>query len=224
MAAVIRIPVQDVPPIGRTEATKLARAEYERFLALLRALGPDDWDRPTDCTRWTVKDVAAHVISTPQIGWRQMPGMVLRNLGRGYNTLIFREVKRRSERETRESILADFERFATSTHHVPTTTSVEPLMDVLVHHQDIVRPLGLRRAMPPAAAAAAADRSRTLSLLMGSRRVVRGTRMVATDVDWARGSGPTITGPAQELLMLCSGRSPDPDLVSGDGLALLATR
>ena len=199
-------------------------AERAALAATLAGLSDEQWAHDTLCPGWTVKDVAAHVISTPQIGWRQMPGMVLRNVGRGYNTLIFREVKRRSERETRESILADFERFATSTHHVPTTTSVEPLMDVLVHHQDIVRPLGLRRDMPPAAAAAAADRSRTLSLLMGSRRVVRGTRMVATDVDWARGSGPTITGPAQELLMLCSGRSPDPDLVSGDGLALLATR
>lgn len=210
--------------MDREQLWAYTHAERAALAATLAGLSDEQWAHDTLCPGWTVKDVAAHVISTPQTGWRQMPGMVLRNLGRGYNTLIFREVKRRSERETRESILADFERFATSTHHVPTTTSVEPLMDVLVHHQDIVRPLGLRRAMPPEAAAAAADRSRTLSLLMGSRRVVRGTRMVATDVDWARGSGPTITGPAQELLMLCSGRSPDPDLVSGDGLALLATR
>jgi uncharacterized protein (TIGR03083 family) len=62
MTAVIRIPVQDVPPIGRAEATQLARVEYDRFLALLRALEPDDWSRPTDCTRWTVKDVAAHIV------------------------------------------------------------------------------------------------------------------------------------------------------------------
>jgi len=62
MTAVVRIPVQDVPPIGRTEATKLARAEYERFLALLRALGPDDWDRPTDCTGWTVRDMLGHLL------------------------------------------------------------------------------------------------------------------------------------------------------------------
>jgi len=210
--------------MDREQLWAYTHAERAALAATLAGLSDEQWAHDTLCPGWTVKDVAAHVISTPQTGWRQMPGMVLRNLGRGYNTLIFREVKRRSERETRESILADFERFATSTHHVPTTTSVEPLMDVLVHHQDIVRPLGLRRDMPPAAAAAAADRSRTLSLLMGSRRVVRGTRMVATDVDWARGSGPTITGPAQELLMLCSGRSPDPDLVSGDGLALLANR
>jgi hypothetical protein len=37
MTAVVRIPVQDVAPIGRAEATQLARVEYDRFLALLRA-------------------------------------------------------------------------------------------------------------------------------------------------------------------------------------------
>lgn len=62
MTAVVRIPVQDVMPIGRAEATQLARVEYDRFLALLRHVEPDDWNRPTDCTRWTVKDVAAHIV------------------------------------------------------------------------------------------------------------------------------------------------------------------
>ena len=165
-------------------------------------------------------DVAAHVISTPQIGWRQMPPMLARNLGRGYNTMIYREVKRLGARETRASILSDFERYATSTHHVPTTTSVEPLIDALLHHQDIVRPLGRQRAMAPEAAAVAADRVRRLAPLMGTARLLRSIRLVATDVDWERGRGPTVTGPMQELLMLASGRRPDPALVSGDGLHL----
>jgi uncharacterized protein (TIGR03083 family) len=199
-------------------------AERASLAANLAGLDDDQWAHDTLCPGWTVKDVAAHVISTPQIGWRQMPAMAARNFGRGYNTMIYREVKRLGARETPESILADFERFATSTHHVPTTTSVEPLIDALLHHQDIVRPLGLRREMPPEAAAVAADRSRLLWSLMGNRRVVRGTRMVATDIDWVRGSGPTIEGPMQELLMVCSGRAPDPALVSGDGIELLAAR
>jgi len=199
-------------------------AERASLAANLSGLDDDQWAHDTLCPGWTVKDVAAHVISTPQIGWRQMPAMAARNFGRGYNTMIYREVKRLGARETPESILADFERFATSTHHVPTTTSVEPLIDALLHHQDIVRPLGLRREMPPEAAAVAADRSRLLWSLMGNRRVVRGTRMVATDIDWVRGSGPTIEGPMQELLMVCSGRAPDPALVSGDGIELLAAR
>lgn len=203
---------------------KHIHAERAALAATLADLSDVQWEHDTLCPGWTVKDVAAHVISTPQTGWRQLPPMLMRNLGRGYNTMIFREVKRLGERETRESILADFDRFATSTHHVPTTTSVEPLIDALLHHQDVVRPLGLRRDMPPEAAAAVADRARLLWSLMGNRRLLRGTRMVATDIDWTRGDGPTIEGPMQELLMLCSARAADPDLVSGDGLALVATR
>jgi uncharacterized protein (TIGR03083 family) len=62
MAAVIRTAVQDVPPVRRAEAEHLARSEYRRFLEMLCTLGPEDWSRPTDCTRWTVQDVAAHIV------------------------------------------------------------------------------------------------------------------------------------------------------------------
>ena len=199
-------------------------AERAALATTLAELDPADWTHPTLCPGWSVHDVAAHVISTPQVGWRQMSGMFARNLGRGYNTMIYREVRRLGARETRASILADFERFATSRHHVPTTTSVEPLIDALVHHQDIVRPLGRRRAMAPDAAAVAADRVRRLAPLMGTARLLRSVRLVATDIDWARGSGPVVRGPMQELLMIASGRAPDPDLVEGEGLELVPRR
>lgn len=205
----------------KAEIWRHVHAERAALAELLGSLPDEDWSHDSLCAGWSVHDVAAHVISTPQIGWREMGGLVARNLGRGYNTMIFREVKRLGARETRASILADFERYAASTHHVPTTTSVEPLIDALLHHQDIVRPLGRSHAMPPDAAAAAADRVRRLAPLMGTGKLVRSVRLVATDVDWTRGSGPTISGPIQELLMLTSGRAPDPALVSGDGLAAL---
>lgn len=197
-------------------------AERAALAELLAGLPEEDWHHDTLCAGWTVHDVAAHVISTPQTGWGKVAAMGVRNLGRGYNTMIYREVKRLAARETRDSILADFERYADSRHHVPVTTTVEPLVDALVHHQDIARPLGLRHDMAPDAAAVAADRVRRLSFLMGTRRLVGSVRMVATDIDWTRGSGPTVEGPMQELLMLCAGRVPDPALTSGDGLARLA--
>jgi uncharacterized protein (TIGR03083 family) len=207
--------------MDKAEVWHHIHAERAALATTLAGLPAESWRHESLCAGWTVHDVAAHVIATPQIGWRQVAAMSLRNLGRGYNTMIYREVKRTAARETRESILADYERYAGSTHHVPVTTSVEPLVDALVHHQDVVRPLGLTRAMDPRAAAVAADRVRALSFLMGTRRLVKGVRMVATDVDWTRGSGPTVEGPVQELLMLCAGRRPDPDLVTGDGLGLL---
>ena len=195
--------------------------ERRSLAATLAGLDDEQWEQPSLCDGWTVKEVAAHVIAHPQIGWAQMPGMVARNLGRGYNAMIFREVKRLGERSTRESILADFQTYDSSTRKVPTTTPVEPLIDALVHHQDILRPLGLRHEMAPEAAAVAADRSRTLAFLSGSRAVVKGTRMVATDIDWSRGRGPTLTGPVQELLMVCMGRGRVAEGLSGEGTELL---
>lgn len=196
-------------------------SERRALAASLGQLSPDQWRADSLCEGWSVLDVAAHVISNPEIGWAQMPAMVARNLGRGYNSMIFREVKRLGAASTPESVLADFTKHAASTRHVPTTTVVEPLIDALVHHQDIVRPLSLGHEMAPRAAAIAADRCRALSPLMGSRAVVKGTRMVATDLDWARGSGPRICGPMQELLMVCAGRSRVAVELSGDGLELV---
>jgi uncharacterized protein (TIGR03083 family) len=54
--------VADVPPVDRAEATTLATTEYARFADLLRTLPAEAWGLPTDCTRWDVHDVAAHIV------------------------------------------------------------------------------------------------------------------------------------------------------------------
>jgi uncharacterized protein (TIGR03083 family) len=195
-------------------------AERASLAETLAALRVEQWEHPSLCPGWTVRDVAAHVISTPQIRMRELVGLFARNLGRGYNEMILREVQRLGAGQSPERILADFATYADSRQHVATTTVIEPLIDALVHHQDIVRPLGLTHEMDPEAAATAADRCRLLSGLMGSRSVVKGVRMVATDVDWTRGRGPTLSGPMQELLMVCAGRSRVATDLEGDGVEL----
>jgi uncharacterized protein (TIGR03083 family) len=206
--------------VRRQELWRHIHAERAALAEALSGIAAADWDRPSLCAGWTVKDVAAHVISTPQLGWRELAAMAARNLGRGPNAMIFREVKRLGRTQTPASVLADFERYAGSTRHVPVTTTVEPLVDVLVHTQDVLRPLGLRHDMPPEAAAAAADRVRLVGAVMGWRppRV----RLVATDTSWTRGTGPSVEGPMQELLMLSAGRSPDAARLDGDGRERLA--
>ncbi len=197
--------------------------ERRALARILAEIDDAEWEAPTLCPGWSVKDVAAHVISNPQIRWRDMGPMTVRNLGRGYNDMIFREVRRLGAQQSRDQILADFVTYDGSTRHVPTTTVIEPLIDALVHTQDIVRPLGRHRDMPPEAAAVAADRCRRLAFLMGSRRIVRSVRMEAEDADWARGRGPVLRGPMQELLMVCSGRAAAPGSLSGEGADVLDT-
>lgn len=49
-----------IPELHREEVIPMAREELNRFLALLEALSPDDWQKPTECTLWSVKDIVAH--------------------------------------------------------------------------------------------------------------------------------------------------------------------
>ena len=150
----------------------------------LAALDADQWEHDSLCAGWTVRDVAAHLISTPQTGWREIA------------------------RWSPESILEQYDRYADSRHHVPVTTHVEPLLDALVHTQDILRPLGIERDMPVEAAAFAANRAYAGAFFFGMAGRLRPLRLVATDTDWTRGRGDRVVeAPMQELLMFVTGRS-----------------
>lgn len=181
--------------------------EQRRALAgQLSGLDEVQWEHDSLCAGWTVRDVAAHVIATPRIGWTDIVRMAPSML-RGCNRAIFTETKRLGLTPPDE-ILADYERYDGSRHHLPVTTHVEPLIDVLVHSQDILRPLGIEHAMPVDAAAFAADRARLLARLYGTASTLRPLRLVATDTDWVRGRGDQVVeAPMQDLLMLVTGRA-----------------
>ena len=51
-----------IPVLDRKTATRLASTEYERFGALLEHLQGDEWSKPTDCARWTVKHIVSHIV------------------------------------------------------------------------------------------------------------------------------------------------------------------
>jgi len=44
------------------EAMRLGATEYERLIALLHSLEPEDWLRGTDCALWDVKAMVAHLL------------------------------------------------------------------------------------------------------------------------------------------------------------------
>ena len=95
-------------------------------------------------------------------------------------------------------------------------TPLEPLVDVLVHGQDIAIPLGRTRPVPAAAAAVAATRVWTKNWPFYARRRLRGLRLAATDVDWTVGQGRLVEGPIAALLLLLTGRTAALDRLSGD--------
>ncbi len=52
----------DIARLDRHDAFRLFNAELPSMVALLESLSPAAWDKPTDCSRWSVHDVVAHLI------------------------------------------------------------------------------------------------------------------------------------------------------------------
>ncbi|HCP73688.1 MAG TPA: hypothetical protein DIU08_03505, partial [Ktedonobacter sp.] len=50
-----------IPPLSHREAMGMATIELERFLALVTSLSEDEWEKPTACPRWNVRQMLAHV-------------------------------------------------------------------------------------------------------------------------------------------------------------------
>ncbi len=46
--------------VTEDESEALLRIELERFWSLLESLDPQDWNKPTACTAWSVRDILAH--------------------------------------------------------------------------------------------------------------------------------------------------------------------
>ena len=68
LAAVARQHVADIPKLTHAEARALAQREYERVLSLLQMLEGDDWQQPTYCTEWNVREMVAHLAGAVT-GW-----------------------------------------------------------------------------------------------------------------------------------------------------------
>jgi uncharacterized protein (TIGR03083 family) len=121
-------------------------------------------------------------------------------------------------------------RARTTTVNHPPAPIVVMLGEIVVHGEDIRRPLGLSYTVDEAAlvavavAVAVADNYVKTNLLIGSERRIADLRLVATDVAWAHEDGPEVTGPLTSLIMAMSGRTDAVDDLGAEGVALLAAR
>ena len=186
-------------------------------LADLLATLPDDaWRTPSLCAEWTVRDVAAH-LALSHMGLRDMLVAAVRS-GFRYQVIV-RDSALRSPLD-HDQIIDRLRSFVGSRRTVPFVSEQEPLLDILVHTQDICLPLGVVHTMPRDAAVVALER-----VLWWSRRMpigprLRDVRLVATDVDWAAGAGRPVVGPVQWLLLAAAGRAAAHDHLSGEVGAL----
>lgn len=192
--------------------------EQERLslAALLQDLTDDEWNSPSLCAGWRIKDVAAHVALAPQPpGPLTMLAEGLRAGGRFHK--LNHDISVRYADRSDVDLVTELRKHAAS-RRLPKVTNVRNILyDILVHGQDIAIPLGRSREMPKDAARAGVERVWTMGWPFWARRRFGRFRFVATDVDWSAGDGPEVNGPVCGLLLLLTGRSIAIERLSGPG-------
>jgi uncharacterized protein (TIGR03083 family) len=182
-------------------------ADQRRVLAdVLDGRGEAEWNQPSLCSEWRVRDVAAHIALTPQSpGVLRIFGMGLR--ARGDFDAVNRDLAVGHADRAGAELVSELRRLADSRRKPAITTLDNLLFDTLVHVQDVAVPLDRTVAMPLAAARQGADRVWRMGWPFWARRRLRGLRLSATDVEWAIGHGVEVRGPIQALLLLLTGRT-----------------
>ena len=202
-----------------TFAMQMAREEREEFAALLDGLTPQQWDSPTLCEKWRVRDVVAHVIGYDPLSRlgllrRMAKGLVTQG---GANAVGVAEYAGKSP----EELTALMRQYAVPQGLTSGFGGRIALTDGMIHQQDIRRPLGIPRTIPAERLRVALDFAKYAPRILGALRA-RGLRLVATDVDWTFGSGPEVGGPGEALLMAMAARRVALDDLDGPGKAKLA--
>ena len=181
-------------------------ADERRLVAdLVDGLTPQQLATRSLCDAWTVHDVTAHLV-LPLV--TPLPAVLLAMVTSGFdfnraNVKLTAKVARRPVAE----LTAELRERAMPPFKPPGLGFEAPLNDVLVHQQDIRRPLGLTAALSP-------ERLRVCLDFAAGQHVVKarpgsamhGLRFVADDVGWAHGDGPLVQGTGEALLLVLNRR------------------
>ncbi len=197
----------------------MARAEREDLAEFLADLTPEQWDAPSLCAGWRVRDVVAHMFSYEDLGKfgllkRFVKGRVIHANQVGVD--LFAKC-------TTDELLTFVRSHPTPRGLTAGFGGMIALVDGTIHHQDIRRPLGLPREIPPARLLRVLDAARTNPRLRARPRI-RALSLRATDVDWRTGTGPEVNGTGEALLMAMAGRPSALAELTGPGLHILTER
>jgi uncharacterized protein (TIGR03083 family) len=206
--------------MNRDESWTVIAGQRRAVADLLADLTDPEWDTPSLCAGWRVRDVAAHLALAPQPpGPLTMAAEAIRAGGRFHR--LNHDIAVRHANRPGADLVDELRRHAGSRRLPAVTNYRNILFDVLVHAQDIAIPLERPLVMPVRAAAAGATRVWTMGWPFWARRRLPAVRLVATDTDWSVGAGPEVHGPIAALLLLLTGRRAALPGLSGPGAAQL---
>lgn len=197
----------------------LIRRERMALVAYASTVPAEDWARQSLCSAWTNKQVLAHVVAG---AGNTVPHFLGGMIGSGFNfdKFVGKDLARVQDRSP-EELMTALEGLAERR----TKPARAMLGEAVIHAEDIRFALGV-----PAGEHAeeslrmVADTYHRAGPPLRSKQRVAGLRLRSTDLDWSAGEGPEVAGPMIPLLLAITGRRAGLPMLTGDGVATLASR
>lgn len=195
--------------------------ELGHLLAVLDGLDASSWGRPSLCAGWTVRDLAVHLLMPYELSAPRFALGMLR--WRSFDRLADRWA--RGDRRSPAQVRAALATIGDRRFGVPGAPAEAPLSHLVIHAQDVYRPLGVASPTVPDDARVVLEQ---LTTPPGRRAMpaglLDGLSLSATDSAWREGEGAPVRGPGTALLSALMGRTPALGDLEGDGVPELRRR
>ena len=208
--------------LSRAEITSAVGEERRRLADWMATFTTEQWKTPSLCSAWTVRDVLAHLTTTTRLTVRTVAREAIRARG-SFDRMEVNMAAARATRYSTAELIEQLHQSAESTRRFPGSSPLDPLMDLVIHAQDIARPLG-STCSPPARVVTTCLAHVAANPFMGAPKRVEGLRLVSIDSPWTHGSGREVQGPGLDLLLAISGRPAGLHALIGPGVDVLRER
>lgn len=206
-----------------TDMFELIAVERRATADLLDSLTDGQWESASDCAGWRVRQVVAHLVMPFSLS---IPKMVVKLAARRFDFDRLADEWARNDRRSNAELVAVLRANAEHRFTPPGLGPEAPLTDIVVHTQDIARPLGIDRRVPDEASGVILDFLVSAKATRGflPKGLTDGLAITATDTGWRSGSGAAVTGTAVTLIRALTGRRQAFEGLHGSGVDVLRSR
>ncbi|MEO5781232.1 maleylpyruvate isomerase family mycothiol-dependent enzyme [Arthrobacter oryzae] len=199
----------------------LAHAERGALAEDLADLSPEQWHNDTLCGRWDVEQVVAHLTAAASLNqWQWLRSM----FGARFRPDVHNQRRLEEFRGATPTETLDRFRAVIRSNIAPSSDTPAYLGEVVVHSQDIRRPLGIPRTPGIDALTPVAEFYARRDFTVASHTHAAGLLLRADDGPFAAGAGPLVTGSTLALVMTMAGRVPYLEDLQGSGVPILRSR
>jgi uncharacterized protein (TIGR03083 family) len=199
----------------------LVSAHRRAFGDVLEGLPEVDWEAPSLCSGWRVREVVAHMTMPFRLSAPRFVGEMLRS--RGNFARMADRVARRDAQAPIGMLLDGWRINENNPWKPPGGGLPGALTHDVVHALDVTIPLGIEHPVSEPAMRVVLDNATTPLSLKHFGVDLAGIRLEADDLDWAYGDGEPLRGAARHLLMVLMDRRLPTELVSGAASARFTT-